>query len=331
VRIIAETAWHHDGDFEFFKSLVENLIFQTNADYIKFHLSLDADEYIHTDHPAYGWVVDRMFTPSQWTEILNFTIANGKKPILLFNDKKAIEFGMQFNPELVEIHSVCLNDFNLLNYLKSKIDKHTYVILGVGGSTLYEIENATKLLGTDNIVLMHGFQNYPTEFSNINLRKIKTIMQIFPKYKHGYADHTAWDNENNRIVTLFGAALGMDFIEKHVTISTGPGRTDWQAAISIKMFNELYESLTILGDCFGDGFLELNQSERNYSLYGPNKKAALLVRDVLKNDVLLEEDIVFKRTGQSTDLSQMDVALCFGKRFANDLSQGHCLNKSDLL
>ena len=35
--------------------------------------------------------------------------------MLLFNDKKSIEFGMKFDPEIVEIHSVCLNDIFIEN------------------------------------------------------------------------------------------------------------------------------------------------------------------------------------------------------------------------
>jgi N,N'-diacetyllegionaminate synthase len=330
VKLIAETAWHHDGDFDFFKDLVENLVVKTKADFIKFHISLDADEYIHTDHPAYDWVVERLFTASQWTEIINYTIENGKKPMLLFNDKKAIEFGMQFSPELVEIHSVCLNDINLLNFLKEKIDVNTIIVLGVGGSTLYEIENAINILETRNIVLMHGFQNYPTNYEDINLSKIKKIMQLYPEYRHGYADHTAWDNENNVLITLFGAALEMDYIEKHVSIVTGKGRTDWQAAISINLFNELTAKLEILSKTFGNTLLRLNDGERAYAVFGPNKKAAILTNDVSKDDVLSLANFVFKRTGQLTDLSQIDIIQCLGKRFNKHLPKGHCITRSDI-
>lgn len=331
MKLIAETAWHHDGDFAFFKTLVEELVLNTKADYIKFHISLDADEYIHTDHPAYSWVLERLFTTTQWTEILDFTVEKGKKLMLLFNDMKAIEFGMKFKPELVEIHSVCLNDYNLLTCLKNKILPDTNVVLGVGGSTLYEIENAIKIIETANIVLMHGFQNYPTNYADINFGKIKKIMQLYPRFKHGYADHTAWDNENNVLITLFGASLGMDFIEKHVTTHTGKGRTDWQAAISISTFNELYEKLAIWLTCFGNELLNLNEGERAYSIFGPNKKAAILLKDVIKDDEFTGTDISFKRTGQLTDLSQLDIFSNLGKKFARDLKKGHCILKSDLL
>lgn len=329
MKTIAETAWHHDGDFRFFKNLVEQIVIHTSADYIKFHISLDADEYMHTDHPAYNWVVERMFTIDQWKEIIDLAVKSGKKPMLLFNDKKAIDFGMVYNPELVEIHSVCLNDFNLLNFLRSKLNENTKVILGVGGSSIYEIENAISILNWENIVLMHGFQNYPTNYVDINIGKIKKIMQLYPVYEHGYADHTAWDHENNILITLFVAALGMQYIEKHVTFSTGKGKPDWQAAVSIETFNELISKLDILRSCYGNGFLELNQGEKAYALFGPNKKAAILTHNVQKGDEFKQEDFTFKRTAQEADLSQIEVLNYLGKTFNKDLPDGHCILRSD--
>ena len=37
----------------------------------------------------------------------------------------------------------------------------------------------------------------------------------------GYADHTAWNEENNGLITLLVSSNGMDFIEKHVTTEYG--------------------------------------------------------------------------------------------------------------
>jgi N,N'-diacetyllegionaminate synthase len=330
MRLIAETAWHHDGDFDFFKQLVAEIAQQTKADYIKFHLTIDLDEYMHIDHPAYSWAKDRMFTEKQWDEILSIPLQFNKKLMLLFNDIKAINYGMKYNPEIVEIHSVCLNDYKLLRHLKSKINNLTKVVLGVGGTDLYEIENAISLIGTSNIVLMHGFQNYPTKYEDINFEKVRRIMQLFPDFEHGYADHTAWDNENNILITLFGAALGVKYIEKHVSIRPGENRTDWQAAVSIELFNKITDKIKILEESLGTGELKLNPGEKSYSTFGPNKKAGVLIKDVNAGDELTDELYSFKRTGQKTDLSQIDIVALHGKKFVNKLDMGHCIVKSDL-
>ena len=50
---------------------------------------------------------------------------------------------------------------------------------------------------------MFGFQNYPTKYKNINLEKVRKIQSMYPKLKFGYADHTAWNEPNNELITLF--------------------------------------------------------------------------------------------------------------------------------
>lgn len=330
MKLIAETAWHHDGDFIFFKDLVTTIATKTDTDYIKLHLTLDLDSYMQSDHPAYGWAKSRVFSKSQWYEIISIIERNNKKAMMLFNDTEAIEFGMCFKPELVEIHSVCLNDILLLNCLKSKIDPTTKVVLGIGGSDIYEIENAISVLNTNNIVLMHGFQNYPTKYQDINFNKIRRLIQFFPCFLHGYADHTAMDNENNLLITLFGAACGVSFIEKHVTTQIDGKRTDWQAAITIDMFQELYSKLKVLNEANGDGLLKLNEGEKSYSTFGKMKKAAVALKDIYKNEILNVNDLFFIRTGQETDVSQIDVLEFIGKEVLIDLKQNQVITSEHL-
>lgn len=330
MKLIAETAWHHDGDFEFFLNLVEAICLQTKSDYVKYHITLDVDEYMSKDHPAYSWAKERVFSIQQWEEVFFNTKAHGKKLMLLFNDRKAIEFGMQFNPELVEIHSVCLNDIKLLESLKNNIEnKSTKIVLGVGGTDLYEIEHAIDFLDSQNIVMMHGFQNYPTKYEDINFLKMKKIMDLYPEFDHGYADHTIWNHENNVFITIMGAALGMHFVEKHVTTQPGVERTDWQAAVSIERFIEIQDKMEVLKEANGNGLLKMNEGEQSYSTYGVMKKAAILNADVNKGETLTLEKIDFKRTGQSSDLSQHDVLKKLGGVFSRDLDKGQTINLND--
>ena len=38
VKIIAETAWHHEGDLVFMKELVSEICLKTRTNYIKLHI-----------------------------------------------------------------------------------------------------------------------------------------------------------------------------------------------------------------------------------------------------------------------------------------------------
>ncbi len=327
MKLIAETAWHHQGDFAFMQKLVSSLSAEASADVLKLHLTLDQDEYMLSDHPLYDAAVKWLFEKSQWQDIINIIRSGSKEFMVLCNDTKAIEFAMSHSPALVEIHSVCLNDINLLDALKQNIGPDTRVVFGIGGSTLDEIDNAINLIQTPNIVLMFGFQNYPTRYEDVNFSKMRRIMGLYPEYCFGYADHTAGDEPNNLLITLMGAALGMDYIEKHVTIAYGEERADWSAAISVDMCNELRRQLDLLQACNGSGRLALNRGERAYSVFGMMKKAAVMACDGKKGDTLARDMLLFRRTGQSTDLSQVDALQCIGSHLSCDIKKGQILSR----
>ena len=46
-KLIAETAYHHEGDYPFMKELVTRICETSNADIVKFHITLDLDEYMN--------------------------------------------------------------------------------------------------------------------------------------------------------------------------------------------------------------------------------------------------------------------------------------------
>ena len=331
MRLIAETAWNHEGDFDYFRRLVKSLTMESKADIIKIHITLNFDEYMASDHPSYTQLKNWLLTVDQWKEIIDLIVNSDKQLMILFNDIDAIEFGMKYKPEYTEIHSVSLNDLKLLDKLKERVSPATKIFLGVGGSTIEEYDHAIKYLNHKNTVLMHGFQNYPTKYSDINFKKIRKIMERYPDMQHGYADHTAWDEPGNLLITLLGTAQGMDYVEKHVTIEYGNERSDWSAAISVNMFNELYEKLNLLKECMGNGNLDLNYAEKQYSIYGPMKKAAILNKNVAKGDIFTIDMIDFKRTEQVADLSQVNVINSVGRRLSINVNKDNVLKKKHLI
>jgi len=331
MKLIAETAWHHQGDYKFMKNLIEKLSTETNADIIKMHITLDFDEYMDPKHEGYSLLKPWLFTKEQWTELILIVQNSGKEIMLLVNDLEAVAFAKEFNPNYIEVHSVCLNDIFLLDKVKSILDGKMKLVLGVGGTDIEEIDHAINYLSHDNILLMFGFQNYPTVYKDVNLNKIRRIMNLYPKFDYGYADHTAWDSPNNELITLLGAASGMKYIEKHVTTAYGKERVDWNAAISIEMFNKLSQQIKILDDLNGNGLLEMNKGELNYSIFGPMKKAAILKEDLQKGEFLSKEMIMFIRTDSISDISQLEVIQSLGKEISTDMKKGELLMKSSFI
>lgn len=328
IKLIAETAWHHDGDYDFMSNLIDSIVQKSRVDIIKLHITLDIDEYMDVEHPAYDYLKKRMFAPGQWNVFIDRIKKSGKEIMLLLNDTKAVEFAENFNPDYIEIHSVCLNDYHLLTKIKnSKLN--IPIVLGIGGSDLYEIENAIDYLNWENIILMHGFQNYPTKYEDVNIAKIRKIIKLYPAFDHGYADHTAWNETFNTFISLIGASQGMKYLEKHVTIKPGKRRTDWQAAISIEQCNEISKYLHILSQCEGNGSLKLNKGEKEYAIIGLNKKAAVSNRTITSGETLQFEDISYKRVADSVDYKQIEICELIGKTAKVKIDKNKAILKED--
>ena len=175
-KLIAETAWHHEGDFSFMKDLVSKLCEASSADIIKMHITLDFDEYMSRDHDAYESLKKWLFSAEQWEELIKIVEASKKELMLLLNDTSAIKFAAQFNPKLVELHSVCLNVPRLQQAIITEINNRAKVVIGVGGCSLQEIDKAVEVFNQRETVLMFGFQNYPTKYVDVNLKKIRKIL-----------------------------------------------------------------------------------------------------------------------------------------------------------
>ena len=331
IKTIAETAWHHEGDFEFMLNLVKNICVKTSADFVKLHITLDLDEYMSSDHSNYKMQAPWMFDQEQWAEIISIVRKYGKKLMLLLNDTKAIKFAAKYYPEIVELHSVCLNVPRLQSAIIDYIDEDSEVVIGVGGSTLEEVDQAVSFFSERKVVLMFGFQNYPTEYKNINLDKIRKIQAMYPKLKYGYADHTSWDEPNNELITLLGAANRMNFVEKHVTTQYGIDRCDYSAAISLDMFNSVAESVNVLNQISGSGKLLLNQGELQYSELGPMKMAPYSTKFITKGNVIQNSDFDFIRTSQIGDITQLNSKIMIGKVVNKDILKGHVLLMSDFI
>lgn len=326
MKLIAETAWHHEGDPDFMRELANN-ISRSRADIAKFHLLLDLDEYIDPSHSLYEKYQHWNLSKEVWADI--FTIPN-KELMILCNDTKAIEFAATFKPAIIEIHAVCMADLNMLDALIQNTSKETKIALGISGNHLREIDFSIERLKRDNIILMYGFQNYPTQLTNINFNKLKKIMKFYPDHEFGYADHCGYDEEFNELVTLTGAALGVNYIEKHVTHQPGVKRIDYEAAIGFKELDHLKSLLEQQVATFGSGELEFNTGEQSYARLGTLKKAPMTTRKISAGETFDRNCLAMKRTKCAFEFSPHDVIFKLGGAFTRDLEAGSLITPMDI-
>jgi N,N'-diacetyllegionaminate synthase len=323
--LIGETAFHHEGDVSFIKGLIlsgEKLA--VNA--LKFHVTLDLDNYMVSNHEAIDVIRPWCFNALQWDDILATT--KNCEIILLCNDVKSVEYAIacKFAVKAIELHATGLNDIFLLDSA-SKFDGT--VILGTGGSTLDEIDYAIQYLRRNeqnDIFLMHGFQNYPTDFRDIKLDRMDKMKQLFG-LPQGYADHTDPEEEANAIISCLAVAKGYNVLEKHFTTHFGEKRIDAQAAVNAETIREIKKLAEKIHLSLGSGSeLELSAAEKKYGNTGPMKKAIVAREYIAEGTVLSLEHIAFKRTNESASLKQLQLQNLLGLKTKRTVAKNEILD-----
>jgi len=310
--LIGETAFHPEGDLTFLKELITHAAdLKCNA--VKLHLLMDLDDYMVADHAAIEVLRPWCFGAEANLEAVTFAIEKDLDVILLCNDAKSLDWVLNCNLDIkaIELHATGLNDYFLLE--KAVAFKGT-VILGVGGSTLDEIKYAIDFLknrGQEDIFLMHGFQNYPTDFKDIQLGKMQQLETLF-QLPVGYADHTDPADEDNAAISVLGIAMGFNVLEKHFTHHFGKKRIDAQAAVSLDSMKNIRRLMDKAYAAYGDGSMQMSAAEKKYGNTGPMKKAIVARVDIPAGTTLTLEHIAFKRTNVGTYIKQNQLGTLIG-------------------
>ncbi len=312
--IIGELAYNHEGRIDYLYKMIDGLA-GTGVNAVKFHLLLNPESYMQSRHPLMPKVKEWVFTKDQWDSAIERSVAKGLDVVALCDDVESLQYINSGNKNVfaVEIHATGLNDWFLLN---EAARFKGAVILGIGGSGMDEIEYAVNFLksaGKNEIILMYGFQNYPTDYANINLSKMLKVRDLF-KVSVGYADHTAWDDPNNEIISVMAATMGFNILEKHYTPDYGKERIDWQAAVGNEQMIRIRQLMDVALTVYGDESLKMSPGEIDYGKIGPMKKAIVARRNINKGSIISLDDLWFKRTKEESAVSQSQLFRLVGAK-----------------
>lgn len=340
--IIGETAYNHEGDINYLYKMIDDIA-ELKLDAVKFHLLLNPESYMQKKHPLIGELKKWIFNEKQWDDIISYSHEKELDVIALCDDVESIEYISNTNNEVVsaiELHATGLNDWFLL---EEAAKFKGPIILGIGGSTIDEIAYAVDFLkskdkGKNDIILMYGFQSYPTKYTDINLSKMLKIRDIF-NLAIGYADHTSFDDPNNEIVSAMAAMMGINILEKHYTPDYGKERIDYHSAVGKEQMLKIEELIKLALTVCGDGGLKMSESELEYGNVGPMKKAIVAKVSIKKGEKLSFDNIWFKRTEEGSPIKQYQFLQLIGLESMQDIKEDEIIdfgkvkyefNKADL-
>jgi N,N'-diacetyllegionaminate synthase len=288
--IYTETAFHHEGNKDYLLKLIDASV-QSSANGVKFQVLIDLNEFMSFEHSAYTDAKSWILTIDEWREVFQYTQSCNLDIILMPLDVKAFILLKEFNIKYLEIHSASFKDEKLLNKLE---EIYLPIVFGIGGRTLEEIDQVVKKNEKKDIVLMSGFQSFPSELEDIKLGRIKELSSMYPNCTIGYADHSSYDDEMAITSNEYAYILGARVFEKHIAIEEGEDRIDFQSAVSSDKINVIktkLENLDTLLNIDENLLFDMTDKEK---VYRNRQKIPVAARDIEIDEVITEEMIELK-------------------------------------
>lgn len=263
VYIVAEIGINHNGDIDIAKSLIDAAV-RTGCDAVKFQkrtpeICVPEEQRDQMRRTPWGYIsyMDYRykveFGVEEYTEIDEFCKTKGITWFASCWDEPSVDFIEQFDPPCYKIPSAALTDAELLKYHR---ETKRPIILSTGMSSLEQIKSAVKLIGQDNLILLHCNGTYPCPPEELNLRTITTLSNMFD-CPIGYSGH-----EVGLPTTLAAVTLHACFVERHITLDRAMWGSDQAASVEPQGFDRLVKYIRTVESSLGDGVKRVYPGEK---------------------------------------------------------------------
>jgi len=323
INIIAEIANAHQGDPNLAIKLARAAA-KSGADSIKFQI-YSAQELLTRNHPRFNHFLEQAFKLKTWDKLLPEAKQLGVEVYADVFGLEALEIAIKHNLDGVKIHSSDLINSKLLDQISSFKGK---VFLAVGGSSLIEIRYALDYIEKFNqaseIILMHGFQAYPTEIEDSKLQRLSCLNELFSdKFSLGYMDHVDAENPFNMVLPLLSIPYGISYLEKHITFDRKAKGVDYYSSLEPKEFCQFVDYVRLASIAIGNNPLDFSISEKRYR--DTVKKSWVLTRNKKAGEIILDDDLIMKRSKEN--IAPPFYEEIIGRKITNSLNEEDLINK----
>ena len=324
--LLAEMACAHDGQVERVLRMIHDA---ADAGFDGIQFQLFSTERLLTPHHRFFEKVRRLEIPyASWRSV--FEAARMRRLSIFVNPLSIDAFAeiRDLGADALKIHSADLSNPEMLHSLA---EFKLPVLVGVGGSTIAEIRHTLDLLssiGISDLIVMHGFQGYPTKMDDTNLNCIPYLREKFEVHV-GYQDHIDGDDEMGFILPATAAAMGAALLEKHITDDRARRGTDFESALDrdgqARFVRIIRDAHRARGTCKKD-FLSDAEVEYRKTF----KKSLVASRDIAQGEIL-ETQMISSMRGDVLGLTPSDLQAIIGKKTAKPISKFSILQADDFL
>ena len=205
--------------------------------------------------------------------------------------------------------------------------------MGAGGALLGELQKALAILQNKEVIILLGFQGYPTPNDSNQIERVRILKQNLcsqtNKVKIGFADHSEPGSNLSIALPAMAIGAGAEYVEKHLTLGKIMKMEDHEAALNP---DEFYEFCKTLRECSNAlGLSQLNESfDMSKSEVGYRKmirRHVVSSRDITAGSILNPSDVVLKRTSSEDILTDMNDV--YNKELKKNISGNSAITKND--
>lgn len=303
VVIIAEAGVNHNGSFEMACRLADEAK-RAGADYVKFQtgipenvISVRAEQAEYQKHNTgtsesqLDMVRKIMLRPDDFKSLKEYCDSIGIRFLSTPFDLDSIDILKPLEMDLWKIPS---GEITNLPYLRKIASMGQPVVMSTGMSRLGEVDDAVGVLldgglTLDMITLLHCNTEYPTPYTDVNLRAMLTLRDAIG-CRVGYSDHTLGIE-----VPVAAVAMGAEMIEKHFTLDkTLPG-PDHVASLEPAELKAMVSAIRHTEAALGSGRKDVSPSERKNIAIA--RKSIIAARPISKGERFSHDNLTVKRPG----------------------------------
>lgn len=330
IEIIAELAQGFEGNPAQAKLLMKAAA-SAGANAAKYQMVF-ADELATPDYKYYALFKSLEMSDDIWYGLANYAKELNIQFQLDIFGSKSLSLAEQVGASAVKLHGTDIANIGLLNKVAmSKIGK---VLLGAGGAYIEELEQALSILSNKKVVILLGFQGYPTANQDNQISRITLLIQHFsnkyPNVSIGFADHASPESALRYALASVAIGAGATVLEKHLTLGKVMQLEDHESALNPDEFLEFTNTIQDCARALGvSAFTEdfgMSDSEQGYRKM--IRRHVVASSDIASGAELLPAHLILKRT--SSEVALTDLSLVYHKTLKRAVRQNAAISPEDI-
>lgn len=330
VEIIAELAQGFEGRPEQARLLLKAAA-AGRADAAKYQL-VYADELAAPDYKHYALFKTLEMPDAAWEQLAAEARTLGVALHLDVFGARSLALAERIGAAAIKLHPTDLANAGMLAAVAaSSIGR---VVLGVGGARADEIEQALRTLAAKPVVLLLGFQAYPTPDDTNQIARLHVLAGRAPQFHRdvriGFADHAAPDTPLRYALAAAAIGAGATVIEKHLTLGRNMALEDHESALNPDEFLEFSRTIRACATAIGTptGADDFGMSDPEATYRSTIRRHVVAARPLAQGTVLSAADLVLKRTSAAEPLT--DLHRAYDRTLTRDLPENAPVLATDL-